>query len=415
MTTPSGLRPATLLLLIVLVALNLRPALSSLAPLLTRVQADLSLSPSAIGALTTLPVLCLGLFAPLAPRLAPRLGIERTLSLALLLLTAALFVRAQHYAPALFAGTVMAGAAIGISGTLLPVLVKREMPEGADLVTGLYSMSLCLGGALGAGFSVPLADWLGSWEASIASWGGLALIALLAWRLRLPHPWPGADDYGDKAGARISRDKVPGLLRNALAWQVTLLMGCQSSLAYIVFGWLPTLLQQRGISESEAGLMLGVSVLSQIVSALAAPWLGRLGRDQRPALLGLLSLVGAGLLLALLGPEQWRWPAMLLMGLGQGGCFSLALTLLVLRSASPAVAGQLSGMAQGFGYCIAALGPFLVGLLLEWQVGLNGITAALMAILALAMSFGILAGRQRQLAVDDTSGELVTHLQGRHR
>ncbi|WP_206613411.1 MFS transporter [Parahaliea mediterranea] len=400
-TAPSGLRPAAFLLLMVLVALNLRPALSSLAPLLTRLQSDLQLSPAAVGALTTVPVLCLGLFAPLAPRLAHRLGIERALSCALLLLGAALLLRAQHLLPALFGGTVLAGAAIGIGGTLLPVLVKREMPERADLLTGVYTMALCLGGALGAGLSVPLANWLGGWVPAIAFWAAPAVLALVAWRLLIPHPWPQR-----APGSR--RVKHPGLGRNALAWQVTLLMGSQSSMAYIVFGWLPVLLQKRGINEAEAGLLVGFSVLMQLGSALAAPWLARLGRDQRPALLGLLFLSGAGLVLALLGPAQWRWSAMVLLGLGQGGTFSLALTLLVLRSATPDIAGQLSGMAQGLGYCIAALGPFAVGLLLDWQVGLDGITALLVTILCAAALFAVLAGRRLQLHVDAHSGDIVT-------
>jgi CP family cyanate transporter-like MFS transporter len=405
MTGPSGLRPAAFLLLIVLVALNLRPALSSLAPLLTRVQGDLSLSPSAIGILTTLPVLCLGLFAPLAPRLSRQLGLERTLSLSLLLLAGALWLRAQHQVLALFAGTALAGAAIGIGGTLLPVLVKREMPDRADLLTGVYTMSLCLGGALGAGLSVPLAGWLGGWAASIASWALLALLALLAWRALVPHPWPSSVD-------RASRRAIPGLWRTPLAWQITLLMGLQSSLAYTVFGWLPALLQLRGISESGAGLLLGGSVMAQIVSALAAPWLGRLGRDQRPALLALLLLTGSGLLLALLGPLDLRWPAMILLGLGQGGSFSLALTLLVLRSATPEVANQLSGMAQGCGYCIAALGPFAVGLLLDAGVSLAGIAATLSAVTALAIGFGVLAGRPLKLLPDPVSGRMVTQSRG---
>ncbi|TXS93623.1 MFS transporter [Parahaliea aestuarii] len=388
----------------VLVALNLRPALSSLSPLLTRLQLDLQLSPAAVGALTTVPVLCLGLFAPLAPRLAHRLGIERALSFALLLLGGALLLRAQHLLPALFAGTILAGAAIGIGGTLLPGLVKREMPERADLLTGVYTMALCLGGALGAGLSVPLAGWLGGWVPAIAFWALPAFVGLLAWRLLMPHPWPQRIP-----GSR--REKHPGLGRNALAWQVTLLMGSQSSMAYIVFGWLPVLLQQRGVSEADAGLMLGFSVMMQLGSALAAPWLGRLGRDQRPALLILLLLTAAGLVLALLGPQQWTWGAMVLLGFGQGGTFSLALTLLVLRSATPGIAGQLSGMAQGLGYCIAALGPFAVGLLLDWQIGLGGISALLLGILLIAALFAVLAGRRLQLQVDESSGEIVTRQQ----
>ncbi|EWH02440.1 hypothetical protein Q427_08685 [Halomonas sp. BC04] len=150
------------LFLMVLVGLNLRPALSSLAPLLIRLQLDTGLSPLAIGALTTLPVLCLGIFAPLAPWLAKRLGPENTMTLALGALITGLLLRGMPVTALLFAGTLLVGAAIGVAGTLLPALVKREIPAGADLMTGVYTMALCLGGALGAGLSIPLAELLDS-------------------------------------------------------------------------------------------------------------------------------------------------------------------------------------------------------------------------------------------------------------
>ena len=398
--------PLGLLLLMVLVALNLRPALASLAPLLSRVQADTGLSAAAIGGLTTLPVLCLGLFAPLAPWLSRRIGIERTLSLALLLLTLALWLRAGESSLRLFLGTALAGAAIGIGGTVLPVLVKRDLPRGADLMTGVYTMALCLGGALGAGLSIPLANTLGSWQLSLASWSALAALALLCWRVFAPHPWPQVAP-GPRAPVGV------GLLRSPLAWQITLLMASQSALAYIVFGWLPVLLQRRGLGEAEAGLLLGASVFVQLFAALAAPWLARLGRDQRPALVCALTLVAFGFYCLLQGPAVLRWPGVVALGLGQGASFSLALALLVLRSANPAVAGELSGMTQGFGYCLAALGPLAVGLLLQFEMSLTGIWLVLTAVVFLAICLAMLAGRQCLLDVD-AAGRFVTHSRVSH-
>lgn len=197
------------------------------------------------------------------------------------------------------------------------------------------------------------------------------------------------------------------LLSQPLAWQVMLLMGSQSSLAYIVFGWLPTLLQTRGYGESEAGWLMGASVMVQLISALGAPWLARLGRDQRPALLLVLACVAAGLWLLLLGPYGWRWAGVVLLGLGQGGCFSLALTLIVLRTANSRLAGKLSGLAQGGGYTLAALGPLAVGVLLQLDVSLATVTTVLLLIVAVAAGFALLAGRNRRLDVDD-NGQLVT-------
>ncbi|MFP4137004.1 MAG: MFS transporter [Halomonas sp.] len=385
--------------LMVLVGLNLRPALSSLAPLLTRIQQDTGLSALSIGALTTLPVLCLGLFAPLAPWLARRLGPERALAAGLVLLAAGLALRGVPLLALLFLGTLMVGAAIGVAGTLLPALVKRELPAGADLMTGVYTMALCLGGALGAGLSIPLAEWLNGWSLGLASWSTLALAALVAWLALAPRR--------EEAGLSSGEGSMAAVLGQPLAWQVMLFMGLQSSLAYIVFGWLPTLLVQRGYGEAEAGWMMGASVMVQLPAALAAPWLARLGRDQRPALLCVLALAASGFLLLLQAPPSLRWLGVVLLGLGQGGCFSLALTLIVLRSGNSRLAGKLSGLAQGGGYTLAAMGPLGVGVMLQFGLGLAAVSGVLVAICALAATFGVLAGRNRRLEVDD-GGHVVT-------
>lgn len=393
-------RSVTFILLMVVVGLNLRPALSSVAPLLTRLQEAAGLSPAAAGVLTTLPVLFLGLAAPVAPLLAKRLGSERALSAALLLLAAGLILRGLPLPGVLFIGSAMAGAAIGISGTLLPALVKRELPESADLLTGLYTMALCLGGALGAGFSVPLTVWLGSWQASLMSWSLLALFALILWQWQMPstssHGMPQPPSSG-----------LLKLLRKPLTWQVMLFMGIQSSMAYIVFGWLPTLLVDRGYDEASAGWTMAISIMCQLVSALGAPWLARMGSDQRPALLLVLFSTALGLWLLLIAPLAWKWPGAILLGLGQGGSFSLALSLLVLRTATSRLAGQLSGLVQGGGYTIAAIGPFSVGLLLQSGVHADQIAWLLISLVGVCCGFALLAGRTRQL--DDQSGTLLVH------
>ncbi|PRY63870.1 CP family cyanate transporter-like MFS transporter [Vreelandella songnenensis] len=392
-------RSVTFILLMVAVGLNLRPALSSVAPLLARLQETAGLSPAAAGVLTTLPVLFLGLSAPLAPLLAQRLGSERALSAALLLLAAGLILRGLPLPGVLFIGSAMAGGAIGISGTLLPALVKRELPESADLLTGLYTMALCLGGALGAGLSVPLTLWLGSWQASLMSWSLLALLALALWHFQMPN-----------TRTRTLQAAPTGLFRllsKPLTWQVMLFMGIQSSMAYIVFGWLPTLLLDRGYDEASAGWTMAVSIMCQLVSALGAPWLARLGRDQRPALLLVLLSTATGLWMLLVAPLAWKWPGAILLGLGQGGSFSLALTLLVLRTSNSRLAGQLSGLVQGGGYVIAALGPFGVGLLLQAGVHADYIAWLLIALVGICCGLALLAGRNHRL--DDQDSTLQVH------
>ncbi|MGS2743372.1 MFS transporter [Halomonas sp. LS-001] len=393
-------QPVVFLILMVIVGLNLRPALSSVAPLLTRLQETAGLTATAAGLLTTLPVLFLGLSAPLAPLLSKRVGRERALSIALVILTLGLIGRGLPLPGALFIGSAMSGAAIGLAGTLLPALVKHELPGKADLVTGLYTMALCLGGAIGAGLSVPLTLWLGSWQTSLMSWSLLAAFALALWHFAIP-------ESQATPITQTSRSGFSTLLKQRLTWQIMLFMGLQSSMAYVVFGWLPSLLVDRGYNESSAGWTMAISIMCQLFSALAAPWLARLGRDQRPALMVVLLLTASGLWLLLIGPLSWKWPGAILLGIGQGGSFSLALTLLVLRTANSRLAGQLSGLVQGGGYTLASLGPFLVGWQLQSGASTMFVGWFLIAVIGLCACFAMFAGRNQRL--DDDSGSLTVH------
>lgn len=379
-----------LLLGLVLVALNLRPALSSMAPLLGEVSASLGLSGTQAGLLTTLPVLCLGLFAPLAPLLARRLGSERVVLLVLLVLALGIALRSQFGVVGLFAGSLVAGASIGIIGVLLPGIVKRDFARQAGLMTGVYTMALCLGAALAAGSSVPISRWLGArWEMGLAFWLVPALLAALAW-------WPQARSQHP---AHQVRYRVRGLLKDPLAWQVMLFMGLQSSLAYIVFGWLPSILMGRGLSAAEAGLVMSGSIIVQLVSALTAPWLGTRGRDQRLAIVVVMAMSLAGLFGCLYAPLSGLWGWAVVLGLGQGGVFALALTLIVLRSRDAHVAAALSGMAQGGGYTIASMGPLAVGLVHDLTGGWGAVGWVFAVIGIAATLAGMGAGRALQVNV----------------
>jgi len=221
-------------------------------------------------------------------------------------------------------------------------------------------MALCLGAAMAAGATVPLSHhFTDSWALGLGFWVVPALVAAVFW---LPQ-------VGKKQGAHHAAYRVRGLLRDPLAWQVTLYMGLQSSLAYIVFGWLPSILIGRGLTPTQAGLVLSGSVIVQLASSLAAPWLATRGKDQRLAIVVVMLLTLGGLFGCLYAPIEGLWGWAILLGLGQGGTFSLALTLIVLRSRDAHVAANLSGMAQGIGYTLASMGPFAVGLVHDWTGG----------------------------------------------
>ncbi|MGY2164174.1 CynX/NimT family MFS transporter [Pseudomonas tolaasii] len=389
-TPPAMSRPWLLILGLVLVAMNLRPALSSLSPLLNDVSASLGLSAAKAGLLTTLPVMCLGLFAPLAPILARRFGAERVVLGILLTLAGGIILRSSFGEAGLFSGSLIAGASIGIIGVLLPGIVKRDFAKQAGTMTGVYTMALCLGAALAAGATVPLSHAFGdSWNIGLGFWIVPAVVAALFW---LPQ-------VGHKHGAHQVAYKVKGLLRDPLAWQVTLYMGLQSSLAYIVFGWVPSILISRGLSATEAGLLLSGSIIVQLLSALTAPWLATRGKDQRLAIVVVMLLTLGGLFGCLFAPLDGLWGWAILLGLGQGGTFSLALTLIVLRSRDSHVAANLSGMAQGIGYTLASMGPLAVGVLHDWTGGW-GATGWVFGVIGLgAIIAGLGAGRALYVGV----------------
>ncbi|MEO8490205.1 CynX/NimT family MFS transporter [Pseudomonas sp.] len=391
---PAVSRPWLLLLGLILVALNLRPALSSMSPLLSEVSASLGLSAAKAGLLTTLPVLCLGLFAPLAPMLARRFGAERVVLGILLTLAGGLILRSALGEVGLFAGSLIAGASIGIIGVLLPGIVKRDFAKQAGTMTGVYTMALCLGAALAAGATVPLSHYFdNSWNIGLGFWILPALVAALCW---LPQ-------VRQKHGAHQVAYRVKGLLRDPLAWQVTVYMGLQSSLAYIVFGWVPSILISRGLSATEAGLALSGSIIVQLLSALTAPWLATRGKDQRLAIVVVMVLTLGGLFGCLYAPLEGLWGWAILLGLGQGGTFSLALTLIVLRSRDAHVAANLSGMAQGIGYTLASLGPLAVGVLHDWTGGW-GATGWVFGVIGLgAIVAGLGAGRAAYVGVTSES------------
>lgn len=383
-------KPWLLLLGLVLVALNLRPALSSMAPVLGQVSDGLGLSAAQAGLLTTLPVLCLGLFAPLAPMLARRLGSERVVLGILATLALGIVLRSVLGTTGLFLGSLVAGASIGIIGVLLPGIVKRDFPQHAGTLTGVYTMALCLGAAMAAGATVPLAHALGdNWAPALGFWMLPAVLAMLVW---LPQARNGH-------GVHKVAYRVRGLWRDPLAWQVTLYMGLQSSLAYIVFGWLPSILIGRGLSPTQAGLVLSGSVIMQLVSSLAAPWLATRGRDQRLAIVVVMLVTLCGLFGCLYAPLSGLWGWAVLLGLGQGGTFALALTLIVLRSRDAHVAANLSSMAQGVGYTLASMGPFAVGLVHDLTGGWNALGWVFAVLGTGAIVFGLGAGRALHVQV----------------
>ncbi|HEY9281730.1 MAG TPA: MFS transporter [Eoetvoesiella sp.] len=340
---------------LMLIAFNLRPVFASLSVLLPDLLRQTSLSSAQAGYLTTLPVLCLGLFAPLAPRISQRVGPERTLLIVLFLLSIGTALRGLGDIYSLFAGTALAGAAIATGNVLLPSLVKRDFPHKAALMTGLYTMALCGGAAAAAAFTLPMTHLFGdSWPIGLGLWAVPAVLVALIWT-----PQSLRSQRVVKGAGR----SVVGLWRDPLAWQVTFFMGLQSALAYCLMGWAAPILRDRGLDGTEAGLVVSVSIMVQVVTCLLVPPLAVRCKNQSVFNAALALLAASALIGLLFAPLSTVWVWAVLQGIGQGGLFAIAMTVIVLRSPDSQVAAHLSGMAQGVGYFLAAFGPLLVGVL----------------------------------------------------
>ena len=394
---PSRFRVVLVVSAILLLAANLRPALTSVAPLIGQIRTDAGLSNGVAGLLTTLPLLAFGVLSPVAPRLARRFGLERVLLASLLVLAVGILLRSAGAVVTLFLGSAALGAAIAVGNVLLPGLIKRDFPGRAGLMTSVYSTALAISATLAAGVSFPIAQQAGiGWRGSLALWAVPALVAALAWVPQL------RDNRQDAASVRTPIG-VAGLWRSALAWQVTLFMGLQSLAYYVTLTWLPEILREGGMSASRAGWMLALAQAVAIVSMFLAPVIAGRRPSQHGVVAVSAALNGAGVLGLLVAPATAGVLWIVLLGLGQGACFSLALTFFALRASDPEHSAALSGMAQSVGYLFAAFGPSLFGLLRDathaWKVPLILLFVVVVGILISGL------GAARDAQVGQPTGE----------
>jgi CP family cyanate transporter-like MFS transporter len=388
------LSPLLLAAGLVLVAINLRPAAAAIGPLIDRIEAGTGLSSGWAGALTTLPVLCFGLLAPLAPVVARRLGLRTAIAGALCVLLSGMLMRLIPGVGFLFLGTALAGAAIATGNVLLPVLIRRDFRDRIGTAMALYTTSMIGFAALAAGVTVPLANALGGgWRPGLAVWAIPAAVAALAWAPALMRrDRPAAAAPGSPAMPHTAR----ALLRNRLAWQVTLFFAFQSGGFYATLAWLPSIFRSHGATEAHAGLLLSLSIVVGLATSLILPGVAARYRDQRLLVVACCALIVAGLLGILLAPMSAPYLWVVLLGLGQNAAFPLALMLIVLRGGQVGTEG-LSTMAQSVGYVLAALAPLAVGALHGLAQSWTPALILLLALVAPQLVTGLAAGRDRQL------------------
>jgi len=318
---------AAILAAVVLLALNLRSVLAGLTPLVADIRADLGLSAAVAGVLTTLPVLCMGAFAPIAPRLAARVPIERALVACALLTAVGSGLRGLGTTAALFAAGLAVGVAIALAQALLPVWIRTRHPADSGRLTGALSMALVLGSVLAAGLAVPLERVLGGWPESLAAWAVPAVLAALVWA-------PAALGRG----TTVERRAGAPLRASRLAWAVSCFFGVQSMAFYASLSWIPSILEDAGWSSEAAGALLAFGALCGLVPAFLVPVLAARAEHQLRLLLAIVLVPAAGLAGVLMAPgiaPLW----MVLIGFGQSGALGLALALPLQRGGdAPTVA-----------------------------------------------------------------------------
>lgn len=377
---------AGLLLAVLLVAFNLRIAVTSLGALLDHL-GERGVSPTTQGVLTSLPVLCFAVVGASALALTRRVGVDRALGLALLVLTAGLVLRVLDGTPALLAGTFVACAGIALANVLIPAIVKEHFPHRMGAVTGAYTAVLSLGSAAGAALAVPLTDATGTWRLGLGAWAVLALAAFLAWA---PYARGGERPAPTAPGARLWRDPT--------AWAVTVLFGTQSLFAYVMMSWLPSVYVDAGFSDATAGLLLAASIVIGVPFFFLVPGRAARMRQQGHVIAGLtlLSILGwAGLGIA---PEEGAWLWAALLGVG-GAVFPVVLLCFALRTISAVDTAALSTMAQSVGYLLAAGGPFLVGALHHATGSWSLPCALLVGLGVVQIAVGYVAGRPVRIGV----------------
>nr|WP_239483976.1 MFS transporter [Paenibacillus rhizolycopersici] len=365
--------------------------------------------------LTTLPLIAFAVFALAAPGLSAKFGIERTLFFSMILMTGGILVRSLPSVTALFAGTALIGIAIAIGNVLLPGLIKRDFPQQVGLMTSLFTTCLTFWAAISSGISVPLSQGPLGWRGALTIWVALTAVGALVWLPLLPRPDKASGRKGQTAGVSHSRisevagatdpasrpstpDEAGGtrlrIWRSPVAWLVTMFMGFQSILFYVSISWLPDILQERGMSAEQAGWMLSLMQLISMAGSFVMPLLATRSDSQKwlTAATAALCVIGFGGIWA--GPVSLAALFILLLGIGSGSTFGLAIVFFSLRSRTTEQASALSGMAQSVGYVLAAFGPTLFGYLHDFSGSWDTPLAVITGVSILTALFGYAAGRK---------------------
>ncbi len=415
---------------IMILAFNLRPAITSVGPLLTMIRDEIGLSNWSAGLITSLPLLAFALTSLFAPRIGQRFTNVVAVLFGLLFLVGGIIVRSVPLTLTLFAGTAFVGMGVGIMNVLLPAVIKEKFPDKTGTMTSVYTTSMKLFAATASGLSIPLALSLGlGWKLSLGVWAVMALIGIAIWVMVMKREkthlqeQKSLENENNKQKSNTEKDEdapiSDGLTENKakgtedqsltknpqsekniwkspLAWQVTVFMGTQSFMFYTIISWLPSMLQDQGFSVGAAGWMLSYVQFIGMPATFLAPIIAERLRNQS----GFIIVIGvfitfafSGMLIG--GPQYVIIIWVTIIGLALGATISLSLALLGMRARTAVHAGKLSGMAQSIGYMLAAVGPILIGLLYDLSGTWKGPFIAVLVVCVIMTISGSGAGRNK--------------------
>ncbi|WP_312148583.1 CynX/NimT family MFS transporter [Paenibacillus odorifer] len=398
---PSSL--GLLLLGIIIIAANLRAPLTSVGPLVDLIRGDVHISNTLAGLITTVPLLTFALLSPLVPKLGRRYGVELLILFALIFLTVGIVIRSLSGAANLYIGTAILGFAIAVCNVLMPSLIKRDFPNKIGAMTGVFAISMSLSGAIASGISVPLAANAGlKWQGALGIWGILSFVSILCWLPQLrKHTKQTASTSQQMA------DNDVKVWRSPLAWQVTLFMGMQSMIFYVLIAWLPEILKQQGIDSGQSGWYLSIMQLALLPFTFIVPVIAGRMSNQRSLVFITTILLLTGTLGLLYGSSNIILLWIIILGIGGGCAFSLSMMFFGLRTKNAHQAAELSGMAQSIGYLLAAIGPALIGYLHDTTNSWNVPLFILLGASVLLFIVGLGAARNRfvgsQASYDETN------------
>ncbi|KMY55256.1 MFS transporter [Bacillus sp. FJAT-27231] len=372
-------------------SLNLRPAINSISPLLETLRHYLGINASTASLLTSIPVLCMGIFSPTAAKLGNRLGIEKMLGGALILVGIGTFLRFFiHSAFFLLCTAFLTGIGAAVMGPLLSGFIKKHFPNQVPKMISVYSVAMTMGAALASGLAAPLQNSLHSWRAALAIWAVLAFIAIPLWWLFVLR---GVERPKITAASK-SLTMLPW--KNPKAWLLTFSFGLSGIIFFSITAWLPPIIQGLGYGEGYAGNVLTTFAIAQIPANLALPFMIRRFPSRLLLLLffSFVELVG----FVMIYFSAFPWVAAIFLGIGAASLFSLNLLLPIDATANGQEAAAWSAMIQAAGYVISATGPILIGWIHDVTGGFlfSILGLILINLLCMAVQFFAVSGNRKK-------------------